>query len=102
MRFGSLISTMQTTRFLLTVPLPVLSSTPALEPVDPTVPARTTLLLIPKNVALFFCQSSTDDDVQSMVDDIQVGRKYEFMMGRSQVGVKSGARDVFSFSGPVD
>lgn len=57
---------------------------------------------MPKNVVLFFCQSSTDDDVQSMVDDIQVGRKYEFMMGRSQVGVKSGARDVFSFSGPVD
>lgn len=45
---------------------------------------------------------SSDDDGQGMADGVQVGRKYEFMMGRSQVGVKSGARDVFSYRGPVD
>lgn len=45
---------------------------------------------------------SSDEDGQRIVDSVQVGRKYEFMMGRSQVGVKSGARDVFSFRGPVD
>lgn len=45
---------------------------------------------------------SSDDDGQGMADGVQVGRKYEFMMGRSQVGVKSGAREVFSYRGPVD
>lgn len=45
---------------------------------------------------------SSDDDYQSMLDEIQIGKKYEFMMGESQVGVTSGARKVFSYSGPVE
>lgn len=45
---------------------------------------------------------SSDEEAQSIIDSVQVGRKYEFMMGRSQVGVKSGARRVFSYRGPVD
>lgn len=45
---------------------------------------------------------SSDDDYQSMLDEIQIGKKYEFMMGESQVGVTWGAREVFSYSGPVE
>lgn len=45
---------------------------------------------------------SSDDDYQTMIDKIQIGKKYEFMMGESQVGVTSGARKVFSYSGPVE
>lgn len=45
---------------------------------------------------------STDDDYQSMINEIQKGKKYEFMMGESQVDVKSGAREVFSYSGPTE
>lgn len=45
---------------------------------------------------------STDDDYQSMINEIQKGKKYEFMMGESQIDVKSGAREVFSYSGPTE
>lgn len=45
---------------------------------------------------------SSDDDYQSMIDEIQIGEKYQFMMGESQVGVTWGAREVFSYSGPVE
>lgn len=44
----------------------------------------------------------SDEEGQQIVDSVQVGRKYEFMMGQTQATLKSGAREVFSYRGPVD